>query len=106
MYISGCYGHIPHMPSRNVLRKLIKFPESISKRNENFIVEMNRCESVSVHVRRTDYLLACNNAPSTFSWWGAFLGEENGVVVYPDPWFRDVVNPRTCVPKDWYALSF
>ena len=35
-------------------------------------------------------------ANSTFSWWGAFLGDENKKIIAPKPWFN-----LTCEIKKW-----
>ena len=64
VYISGCYGHVPHMPGREALRRLLALAEAPSEANRRYLDSMRSSESVSVHVRRTDYLLACNNAPA------------------------------------------
>lgn len=175
VYISGCYGHVPHMPSRDALKELLTIVEPPSAANRRYIDDMRSSESVSVHVRRTDYLLACNNSPaldvsyqrkamdvmrrkvgnprwfifsddiewcrkefadvdnavfvsgnescpwedirlmsvcrhhiianSTFSWWGAYLGDDDGIVLYPTPWFKGLEMPRSGVPEGWSPIS-
>lgn len=42
------------------LREEIRFPESPDTRNREIVEEMEACESVSVHIRRGDYLDAAN----------------------------------------------
>lgn len=174
IYISGCYGHIPHMPDRHVLREHLRPAGTLPVRNQWYVDAMRQCESVSVHVRRTDYLLAENNAPalgvsyqrramdvirqkvaprwfifsddiewcrkefvdledavfvsgnetqpwedirlmaackhhiianSSFSWWGAYLGDGGGITIYPRPWFKGLDMPASGVPSDWLAVS-
>ena len=175
IYVSGCYGHLPHMPDRDVLRDQLRFVDVPTPPNQRYLDAMRLCESVSVHVRRTDYLLAENNAPalgasyqrraiesirrrvaspkwfifsddmawcrkefsdledavfvsgnetepwedirlmsacrhhiianSSFSWWGAFLGDGGGVTIYPKPWFKGLEMPSSGVPSDWIAVS-
>lgn len=175
VYLSGCYGHLPHMPSRDTLRELLTITEPLSAANQNYIGDMRSSSSVSVHVRRTDYLLACNNAPaldisyqrkamdilhkkignpkwfifsddiewckkefanvenvvfvlgneacpwsdiclmsvcrhhiianSSFSWWGAYLGNDDGIVLYPSPWFNGLEMPRSGIPEGWSPIS-
>ena len=175
IYISGCYGHILHMPTRDLLRDRLCLVNPPNSSNQNYIDDMRQGESVSVHVRRTDYLLVANNAPalnisyqrkamdvvrqkvftprwfifsddiewcrkefanlkdvvfvtgndmepwedirlmseckhhiianSSFSWWGAYLGDEGGVTLYPKPWFKGLDMPASGVPSEWIAVS-
>lgn len=44
------------------LRAEIRFPESPDSRNRETVMEMEECESVSIHIRRGDYLDAANAA--------------------------------------------
>lgn len=43
----------------------------------------------------------CIISNSTFSWWGAFLGDENKVVVAPSKWFKNRVDPSLLHPTNW-----
>jgi hypothetical protein len=178
IYLSGCYGHIPQMPSREELRRIFTAKNELSPRNKDYYNLMKTTESVSVHVRRTDYLWASNGTPaldisyhrasmvkiqqmisspqwfifsddikwcrrefcdlknvvfvegnennpwldiqlmaacrhhvianSTFSWWGAYLGEDTGVTLYPAPWFRgrgsSLELPSTARAGNWIAV--
>jgi hypothetical protein len=41
---------------------------------------------------------------STFSWWAAHLAclrDENVLVYYPDPWFKEIVAPVGLFPRTW-----
>jgi len=175
IYLSGCYGHIPHMPNRNTLRAQLRLVNPPNMDNQRYLDAMRQGESVSVHVRRTDYLLAANNAPalsvsyqrramdvirqkvssprwfifsddiewcrkefsdqkdavfvsgndsepwedirlmaackhhivanSTFSWWGAYLGDDGGLTIYPKPWFKGLDMPASGVSTEWIAVS-
>lgn len=175
IYISGCYGHLPHMPDRDVLKAQLCLAGTPSPSNLRYLDAMRQCESVSVHVRRTDYLLSENNVPalcatyqrraieairqkvafprwfifsddiewcrkefadledvvfvsgneaepwedirlmaacrhhiianSSFSWWGAYLGDHCGITLYPKPWFKGLEMPSSGVPSDWIAVS-
>lgn len=175
IYLSGCYGHVPHMPARNVLRECLRLTNPPNASNQRYLDAMRQGESVSVHVRRTDYLLAANNAPalnvsyqrramdvirqkvaspmwfifsddiewcrnefsdlkdavfisgnevepwedirlmsackhhiianSSFSWWGAYLGDDGGMTLYPKPWFNGLDMPASGVPGGWFAVS-
>ncbi len=45
------------------------------------------------------------NANSSFSWWGAWLGETNeSLVIVPNKWFIDRPFPQDRVPKRWIIL--
>jgi hypothetical protein len=44
-------------------------------------------------------------ASSTFSWWGAYLGDDSGMTIYPRPWFKGLEMPSSCVPSKWVAVS-
>ena len=47
-------------------------------------------------------------ANSTFSWWGAYLNQKKGkVVFYPDIWFGPSINSSTIdmFPDDWNKIS-
>lgn len=43
----------------------------------------------------------CIISNSTFSWWGAFLGDENKVVVAPSKWFKNRFDPSLLHPTNW-----
>lgn len=63
MYISGYFAcekyYTDILPK---LRKQIKFPESNNLLNLKMVKEMENCQSVSMHIRRGDYLNAENAA--------------------------------------------
>jgi hypothetical protein len=42
---------------------------------------------------------------STFSWWGAFLGEPKSAVVAPKPWFKAKSEPNDLFPQDWSLVD-
>jgi len=72
--------------------------------------------SVSVHLRRGDYLNAhvrsihglCEIANSSFSWWAAWLGERQGAnVIAPARWFNAPSLQEQAgdiIPERWIAL--
>jgi hypothetical protein len=53
-------------------------------------------------------MMACQHAiiaNSSFSWWGAWLGETNGqIVIAPRVWYRAVPQYRDIVPERWLRL--
>jgi hypothetical protein len=42
---------------------------------------------------------------STFSWWGARFAEENTLKVVPSPWFKNLEQPTSLIPKTWESLE-
>lgn len=38
---------------------------------------------------------------STFSWWGAYLASDNKIVVAPNVWFKQHLQPKLIYPKSW-----
>lgn len=38
---------------------------------------------------------------STFSWWGAFLNNDDGPVVAPKKWFKGLNDPQDLIPPSW-----
>jgi hypothetical protein len=54
------------------------------------------------------YLMSlCRNAiigPSTFSWWGAWLGEKDRVIA-PDPWLLDKTDTNDVIPERWEKIA-
>jgi len=44
-------------------------------------------------------------ANSSFSWWGAWLNEnENKVVITPKKWFNDATNSNDVIPESWIKI--
>ncbi len=42
---------------------------------------------------------------STFSWWAAYLSQHvNPVIIYPDPWFLAMPNPKEMWPVSWVSI--
>jgi hypothetical protein len=45
------------------------------------------------------------NANSSFSWWGAWIGEQDkSIVIVPNRWFKDRPFPEDRVPERWLRL--
>ena len=56
-------------------------------------------------------LLSCCNdniiANSTFSWWGAYLNNNNDkIVTYPSVWFGDPVPMNDFIPNNWIMIDY
>ena len=62
IYLSGCYGHIQHMPSRKKLHGIFEV-ELLRPDNLRYLKKIRASNSVSVHIRRTDYLWKSNGVP-------------------------------------------
>jgi hypothetical protein len=43
-------------------------------------------------------------ANSTYSWWGAKLGDPK-LVVAPKKWFKSGVDPKDLYPQDWILVE-
>jgi len=43
-------------------------------------------------------------ANSSFSWWAAYLGDENGVVLGPKKWKNNMVGTRDLFPDNWLHI--
>ena len=50
-----------------------------------------------------DHFITAN---STFSWWGAFLGENTSkIILTPKKWFKDLEPRRDFIPPDWILID-
>lgn len=45
-------------------------------------------------------------ANSTFSWWGAMLSTSPDLVIAPDPWFIEKVEPKDLIPDNWVRIKW
>lgn len=43
-------------------------------------------------------------ANSTFSWWGAYLNQNEKIVYYPSKWFSDNTNTDDLFPPEWIKI--
>jgi glycosyltransferase involved in cell wall biosynthesis len=60
----------------------------------------------------TEILALCSTAKqfvisnSTFSWWAAYISGKTGPdVIYPSPWFKNLVTPEKLNPTTWAASA-
>jgi len=60
LYLIGVYGHIPYLPSDTVLREALRLTEPPQGQNRRIFDQVVGTESVSLHVRRSDYLQMAN----------------------------------------------
>jgi len=42
---------------------------------------------------------------STYSWWGAWLGDQQKNVIAPEKWFKNLEDPSYLIPKSWYKCK-
>lgn len=43
-------------------------------------------------------------ANSTYSWWAAMLREHEGIVIAPEKWFRNMLDPLDLIPPHWITI--
>jgi hypothetical protein len=60
LYLQGVYGHVPYIPDEDTLRDRFRFVQSPVGRNRAYSEQFERSPSVSVHIRRSDYLSVDN----------------------------------------------
>jgi hypothetical protein len=83
--------------ARSVLPKNIDIPVRL-------IPMVNNSSAATLEVMRLckGYVIA----NSTFSWWGAFLSyTSNAIVFAPNPWFKDLKDPRYLTPPNWNLVN-
>jgi len=85
------------------LDALEKIPEEF--RNTIRILQTDHMESAEI-LRVMTLCKGFVIANSTFSWWGAFLREDQaGLVIAPQPWFIALPEPSKLIPDDWQRRS-
>jgi hypothetical protein len=62
LYLIGVYGHIPYLPSRETLRRELSLVQEPEGRNREILAQVAAAASVSVHIRRSDYLGVANGS--------------------------------------------
>jgi hypothetical protein len=61
----GCYGVLPYFENEtDSIREAFELTHEVSGQNKTYFNQLyNNASSVSIHIRRTDYLMASNGAP-------------------------------------------
>ena len=78
-------------------------------KNDNaFFVDCNRGSDSFLDMKLMSLAKVNIMANSTFSYWGAYMGHENKIVIYPKQWFTEASgrkSPDIMLPKDnWIGL--
>jgi hypothetical protein len=65
-------------------------------------VGLSSAETLQVMTYGSGYIIG----NSTFSWWGAYLRENQAAIVYcPQPWFKNMDEPKKIVPDQWKRMN-
>ena len=62
LYLIGCYGHVPYLPDEERLRKDFHLVREPSAGNRAYLAQVSTSDSVSIHIRRSDYLGVANGS--------------------------------------------
>jgi hypothetical protein len=60
LYLIGVYGHLPYLASEEALRRELQLVDAPVGRNLDILRQVSDAPSVSVHIRRSDYLGVAN----------------------------------------------
>ena len=64
--------------------------------------DLSSAETLQIMTYGSGYVIG----NSTFSWWGAYLRENQAVPVYcPQPWFKNMDEPKKIVPDQWKRVN-
>jgi len=105
---------ITYLRNRNDLHKLYIFSDDVQAAKEilhsltpsdtvwiNPSSESNPVESLLLMSRAHSNIIA----NSTYSWWGAALNFEKGIVIAPKKWFRSMPDPQALYPPEWHTIE-
>jgi hypothetical protein len=81
----------------------VDFKEKLEISTDVKMFDMNECENLDdiFTLALLTKFENCIISNSTFSWWGAYLGDENKVVVAPSKWFKNRFDPSLLHPTNW-----
>lgn len=68
-----------------------------------FLPNSNLSEIETIYLMSKARKIIISN--STFSWWGAYLGEGIRQVIAPGQWFKDLDEPRNLIPESWKKVD-
>ncbi len=74
-------------------------------RSERPVIFVERC---NLDCEELLLMSACKHhiiANSTFSWWGAWLGTDDSIVIAPANWFTDGQNLHDFIPEHWVKME-
>jgi len=79
------------------------FKENLNISTAIKVSDMTKCENLDdiFTLALLTKFENCIISNSTFSWWGAYLGNENKIVVVPSKWFKNRVDPSLLHPINW-----
>lgn len=72
----------------------IEFPSTFVESSGSGPIDLILMKSCHSHI----------NANSSFSWWGAWLGEDDEIVIVPNNWYKDLPFPKDRIPEHWICL--
>lgn len=81
-----------------IINQVRKYPDVKVMESYN----LNSAQVLELMRSGRDYIIG----NSTFGWWGAFLNDsQNKMVIYPNPWFKSGVTPKSIAPENWISLK-
>lgn len=102
-YYQAAYKHLESLPQLKVLI----FSDDIAWCKKHLALPANYCNVEFISEDIPDYLALmlmtrCQHvigSNSTFSWWGAYLNQENGIKIFPATWRNDGISAEYyCAP--------
>jgi len=105
---------IAYLRNRSDLHRLYVFSDDIQAAKEVLYLsapsdtvwinppkESNPVESLLLMSKAKSNIIA----NSTYSWWGAALNFEKGIVIAPKKWFRSMPDPQDLYPPEWHTIE-